>query len=260
MFVGTQQQSMMPFNAGFGGGGFGAQGTNAGSAGFGTNGNFGFSNDPTGANANMMALGQQTQARGQMMNQMMDAMGMMIQMLMMKQMQSMMSSAANFGGGGGGGGTPGIDGFLGGSGGGGGGGGTSSVGGSAPTVDPGQLGEGTEWGKKLAKFAGENANGPGGYCYKWVGQALAKHGVNVHGASAYMAGDQLAKSDKFREVSVQPKDLPKLPAGAVVVWNKGAGHPHGHISIALGNGKEASDKLRTQITNYGTSVRVFLPK
>ena len=59
---------------------------------------------------------------------------------------------------------------------------------------------------------------------------------------------------------MQPKDLPKLPPGAVVVWNKGPGHPHGHISISLGGGREASDKIRKQITNYGTSVRVFLPK
>ncbi len=267
MFVGTQQQGMMPLGGGFGQG-FGAQGQSGfgqngfaagGVPGFGTNGangNFGFSNDPTGTNANMMALGQQTQQMGQMMNQMMEVMGMFIQTLMMKQMQSMMSSMANFGGGASGGGSPGINGFLGGSS----GGGTSSVGGSAPAVDPGQLGEGTAMGKALAKYAGENANGPGGYCYKWVAQALAKQGVKVSGASAYMAADQLAKNDKFREVSVQPKDLPKLPAGAVVVWNKGAGHPHGHISISLGNGKEASDKLRTQITNYGTSVRVFLPK
>lgn len=227
----------------------------------------GFMGSPLGGSAlgfdnQMTALGQQTQMMSQMMDQMMSVMIMMLNTMMLKQMQSMMSGNANFGGGNASGSSSGIGNFLGGgNSGASGGGGTSSVGGSsAPSVDPGTLGEGTAFGKSLAKYAGENANGPGGWCYKWVGKALAKHGVNVHGASAYMAADQLAKSDKFREVSVQPKDLAKLPAGAVVVWNKGAGHPHGHISIALGNGKEASDKLRTQITNYGTSVRVFLPK
>lgn len=214
----------------------------------------GFSNP---FDSQMSGLLQQQQMMSAMTNQMMSVMTMLLNTMMLKQMQAMMSGNASFGGGNSTGSSSGIGNFLGGSS----GGGTSSVGGSsAPTVDPGTLGEGTAFGKSLAKYAGENANGPGGYCYKWVGKALAKHGVNVHGASAYMAADQLAKSDKFREVSVQPKDLAKLPAGAVVVWNKGAGHPHGHISIALGNGKEASDKLRTQITNYGTSVRVFLPK
>jgi len=186
-------------------------------------------------------------------------MGMMFNMFMMKQMQTMMSSMANFGGGAGGG-SPGVGNFLGGGGGGGGGGGAAPVGAGAPSVGASELGEGTAWGKALAADAGKNANGPGGYCYKWVAQALARHGVSVHGASAYMAADQLAKSDKFREVKIDPKDFKKLPAGAVVVWDKGNGHEHGHISIALGNGKEASDKLRDQITNYGTSARVFLPK
>lgn len=151
-------------------------------------------------------------------------------------------------------GVPGASNFLGGS-----SGPAGATSGPGVTVDPGSI-QGAGWGADLARFAASNANGPGGWCYKWVGQALRKFGVNVHGASAYMAADQLANNPKFREVQVSPKDLPRLPAGAVVVWNKGNGHQHGHISIALGNGKEASDKLRNQITNYGTSVRVFIPK
>lgn len=237
-------------------GGFGAQtgfgfGTANGSSGYAPGGNM---FDPFGANQMMNGIGQQHSQMTQMMNQMMNVMMMMTQMIMVKQMQAMMSSMANFGGSSGGG--SGVSDFLGGSS----GGGTSSVGSSAPAATSSDFGNVGGWGAQLAKYAGDNANGPGGYCFKWVAQALRKFGVNTSGASAYMAADQLAKSDKFREVSVQPKDLVKLPAGAVVVWNKGAGHPHGHISIALGNGKEASDKLRQQITNYGTSVRVFLPK
>ncbi len=127
-------------------------------------------------------------------------------------------------------------------------------------VSSSELGSATDFGTSLAKDAEKNANGPGGYCFKWVAQALRRHGVSTSGASAYMAADQLAKNPKFKEVQVQPADLKKLPAGAVVVWNKGQGHEHGHISIALGDGREASDKIRNQITNYGTSARVFLPK
>lgn len=116
------------------------------------------------------------------------------------------------------------------------------------------------WGKKLADAARSHATGSGGLCYKYVAEDLAKFGVSVSGASAYMAADQLARSKKFREVKMSPSQLKSLPPGAVVVWNKGNGHEHGHISVALGGGKEASDVLRDQITSYGTSVRVFIPK
>ncbi len=282
MFVGAQQQNMMmPTQGGFAG--FGSQGMSPngfaqGASGFGPSGNFGFSangangafgsNDPMGSNASMMALGQQTQQMGQMMNQMMEVMGMFIQMLMMKQMQSMMSSMANFGGAsGGGGGTPGIGGFLGGSGGASGTGGTGSVGSTGGTSSPSEWGEVPAWGAALAKDAEKNGNGPGGWCFKYVRQALERAGVKgVGGASAYMAADQLAKNPKFREIKVAPKDLPKLPAGAVVVWDRNgsgassAGRIHGHISISLGDGREVSDVIRKQTTSMGSNVRVFLPK
>ena len=277
MIGGPQQQAMVPFQGGFGG--FGGGGMSP--SGFGQTMGFGqsmgsgqsmgfgqFGGDPMGVNNNMMALGQQQAQWSNMMTQMMDVMGMMFNMFMMKQMQTMMSSMANFGGGGTSGGSPGVDNFLGGSNGasgasgGGGGGGAAPVGGSsAPAATSSDFGSVPGWGTALAKDAEKNANGPGGWCFRWVRQALERAGVKgVGGASAYMAADQLAKNPKFREISVQPKDLKKLPAGAVVVWNRGNGHEHGHISIALGDGREASDKIRTQTTNYGTSVRVFLPK
>lgn len=140
-------------------------------------------------------------------------------------------------------------------------GGSPGFGGSnAPSVDLGSIQGGTDFGRTLAQDAAKNATGPGGLCYKYVAQALGRHGVSVSGASAYMGADQLAKNPKFREVQIPPSQFKSLPPGAVVVWNKGPGHPHGHISIALGDGREASDKIRNQITNYGTSARVFLPK
>jgi len=119
---------------------------------------------------------------------------------------------------------------------------------------------GTAWGASLANDAKNHAvTGAGGWCYKYVAQALARHGVSVSGASAYMAADQLATKKEFREVKVSQADLKKLPAGAIVVWNRGNGHQHGHISISLGDGREVSDLVRNQTTNYGTSYRVFLP-
>ncbi|MFN8612330.1 MAG: hypothetical protein U0931_32590 [Vulcanimicrobiota bacterium] len=142
--------------------------------------------------------------------------------------------------------------------------GSSSAGGSSggSSASAGMPGA-TATGSKLAEIArteASNGDSSGGLCYRDVGRDLAKVGINVSGASAYMAADQLARNPKVKEVKVSQADLPKLPAGAIVVWDKGAGHEHGHISIATGDGKEASDLMRNQITNYGTSFRVFMPQ
>ena len=128
-------------------------------------------------------------------------------------------------------------------------------------IDLSQVRGGTPFGRQLAQDAFRHANGPGGYCLRWVSNDLERHGVCVHGCSAYQAADQLAHNNKFQEASgIRNDQLKKLPPGAVVVWDRGPGHPHGHISVAGGNGMEASDRVRPQITNYGTSFRVFLPK
>ncbi len=119
---------------------------------------------------------------------------------------------------------------------------------------------GTEWGKNLAADAEKNVAGTYGWCLRGVAQALARHGVNIGGASAYMAADQLAANENFTEVSgLSDADLKTLPAGAVVVWDHGNGHEHGHICISLGDGREVSDHIANMTQNYGTSFRVFLP-
>lgn len=130
-----------------------------------------------------------------------------------------------------------------------------------PITAPNQPLTGNAFGQQVAKYAENTATAMGskGWCYKGVANSLAKAGVNVHGASAYMAADQLAQNGKFNEVTVSKNDLKSLPAGAVVVWDKCSGHPHGHISVALGDGREASDHVQTQITNYGPRYRVFMP-
>ena len=215
------------------------------------------------------SFGVQPQQAGMstMLAMMMSAMQMISQMFMLDQMQTMMSPSAQFGAQSAGS-SAGLGNFLGGSPGGAGAGGSGAVGGAtAPMATSSDFGSVPAWGAALAKDAEKNANGPGGYCFKWVRQALERAGVKgVGGASAYMAADQLAKNPKFREIQVSPKDLPKLPAGAVVVWDRGgsgassAGKTHGHISISLGDGREVSDKVRKQITGMGSKVRVFLPK
>ena len=56
-------------------------------------------------------------------------------------------------------------------------------------------------------------------------------------------------------------ELGDLPPGAVVVWGRTAASPDGHISVALGDGREASDHIdqqRTHLRGY-TNYRVFFP-
>lgn len=121
----------------------------------------------------------------------------------------------------------------------------------------------------LANAAVSVANSMGGSkstgrCLAGVNRALSQvYGQTLSYPSAYMAIKGLQGenplSSKFKEVSVSREQLKSLPAGAIVVWDRSAGNPHGHISIALGNGREASDFSMNQMTDRDAAYHVFLP-
>ncbi|HEY9885796.1 MAG TPA: hypothetical protein V6C96_00910, partial [Vampirovibrionales bacterium] len=127
---------------------------------------------------------------------------------------------------------------------------------------------GTEAGKRLANKAEAHAKATNteGWCYKAVCDVVNPMfpGTNLHGGSAYMAKDQLKANPNFENITSSHEDnLNKLPAGAIVVFNKNGRRPHGHIAISLGDGREASDKIREQLTpeSYGTTLSgIFMPK
>jgi len=97
-------------------------------------------------------------------------------------------------------------------------------------------------------------------CFHYVANALDDSGIILHGSDAYMAADQLARHPKVREIKgLKSEQLTSLPKGAIVVWDRSSDHVSGHISISQGNGKETSDRVREQITDYGTTFRVFMP-
>jgi hypothetical protein len=106
---------------------------------------------------------------------------------------------------------------------------------------------------------------PGHYrCYAGVKMALSHLGVKLTGSSAYQAAPQLAQNPNFHEAEGISRDnLRDLPQGAVVVWNRnpaaGKAYDDGHISVALGNGQEASDRIRPQTHSFPSSYRVFMP-
>lgn len=134
-----------------------------------------------------------------------------------------------------------------------------------PAPAAGDIPPGTPAGQRLATTARNVANSMNstGWCYRGVKRAVAEAtGVQLSGGSAYQAADQLAGSGKFREVQASPAQLRDLPPGAVVVWGRTDRSPHGHISVALGNGQEASDHVQNQITSLrgATNYRVFVPQ
>lgn len=116
----------------------------------------------------------------------------------------------------------------------------------------------------LASAAESMASSMGttGWCLKGVNNTLEQvYGFRLSYNSAYQAIPDLQSRSDFVEVTNQYKsasDLVNLPAGAIVVWENSSNHPHGHISIALGDGREASDHIQNQTVNYGTQYHVFI--
>lgn len=116
-------------------------------------------------------------------------------------------------------------------------------------------------GQRLAQTAAQGISGGSGYCYQYVAKTLHSHYAPfLSGRHAWMAADQLAAHPAFREIAVPPQDLPRLPAGAIVVWSQGSSQS-GHISIADGRGQEISDHSTAQLTRHygGGQPRVFIP-
>ena len=99
-----------------------------------------------------------------------------------------------------------------------------------------------------------------GWCARGVNRALRAAGLYVTPLpSAYLYAKKLAADPRFRELRLTDAQIRKLPPGAIIVsapYNS-PGNPHGHISVTLGGGREASDHVQRVATN-GTQ-RVFVP-
>lgn len=122
----------------------------------------------------------------------------------------------------------------------------------------------SELGKRFARIADNNARqmNTSGKCAKGVRTAMEKTGIadGFRVNSAKDADRILNHHNDFKPVGVNYNDLTKLPAGCIIVWEESAGHPHGHIAVTLGNGKEASDKPRTLVRREGVKYSVYMPK
>lgn len=144
---------------------------------------------------------------------------------------------------------------------------------SGRTIDVGDI-EGGSRAQQLARIAQRTATRMGtvGYCAKGVNDSLIAAGLASERGHAYQKAEQLARDSDFREVNVSRDQLSKLPPGAVVVWGRSNAKPWGHVTVSLGDGREASDHVQRMITGgrYGTDFgrgpdpqgrqfRVFMP-
>ncbi len=92
-------------------------------------------------------------------------------------------------------------------------------------------------------------------------------GIAMRG-HAFELKAQMDKNKKFRRVEVSDAQMANLPAGTVVIHDrnlnyrgKGLGGQYGHVSVALGNGMEASDHIQKQMVRHyaGGARYVYIP-
>lgn len=120
----------------------------------------------------------------------------------------------------------------------------------------------SELGERLAQAAENNAlilNTPG-QALREVSKVLREFSFRVgnHSSCFQLVGD-LRSSPQLQEVQLSKSQLPLLPPGAIVIWDKAPGLQSGHVSIALGGGREASSNVCQQLL-LNSNHWVFFPK
>lgn len=122
------------------------------------------------------------------------------------------------------------------------------------------IGYDTSKGQKLAQNAAKNTVGFTHQCATYVKNAIQRSGLGSYEyGDAYQCADILTRNNNFKEISTNGLDLSALPAGCVLVYDKGvAGYSskYGHTEITLGNGKAVSDGVTNNIRQ---GARVFVP-
>lgn len=115
-------------------------------------------------------------------------------------------------------------------------------------------------GDKLANTAAKNTVGFTHQCATYVKNAIQNSGLGAYEyGDAYECANILERNKNFKEISTNGLDLSTLPAGCVLVYDKGvAGYSskYGHTEITLGNGQAASDGVTNNIRQ---GARVFVP-
>lgn len=115
-------------------------------------------------------------------------------------------------------------------------------------------------GKRLANIAAQNTVGFRKQCATYVKKAISKAGLGEYEyGDAYECVSILKRNPNFKEISTTGLNLSNLPAGCVLVYDRGVSgysRKYGHIEITLGNGQAVSDGVTNNIRQ---GARVFAP-
>lgn len=124
-----------------------------------------------------------------------------------------------------------------------------------------KLGYSAQKGYQLAKNATSNAIGFTGYCARYVKSAISNTGLGKYeSGNACDLLYTMRKNKNFKEISPEGVNLKTLPAGCVLVYDKGvAGYSskYGHTEITTGTGKAVSDGVTNNL--YKKPTAIFMP-
>ena len=116
-------------------------------------------------------------------------------------------------------------------------------------------------GQKLANIALNNSAGWKHLCATYVKNAIqdANMGEYKYG-DAYKMSSILRDNKNFKEISADSIDVKDLPAGCVLVYDKGAqgySKNYGHTEITTGDGRAVSDGITQHLHKKPSAV--FIP-
>lgn len=114
--------------------------------------------------------------------------------------------------------------------------------------------------KTFSGYRRKNTVGFTKQCATYVKRAIDNAGLGKYEyGDAYECANILQRNPNFKEISTAGLDLSTLPAGCVLVYDKGVSgysSKYGHVEITLGNGQAASDGVTNNIRQ---GARVFAP-
>ena len=118
----------------------------------------------------------------------------------------------------------------------------------------------SERGEKLAQIALQNKTGFNKQCATYVKNAIQEAGLGSYvQGDAHRTDEILANNANFKEISVEGVNINELPAGCVLVYEKGAAgysSEYGHVEITTGDGRGVSDGITN---NLRTPSSIFIP-
>ena len=116
-------------------------------------------------------------------------------------------------------------------------------------------------GERLAKIALNNSVGWTGYCATYVKNSIQQAGLGLYQyGHAYQMTNILKNNSNFKQISPDGVDVKSLPAGCVLVYNRGTqgySKEYGHTEITTGDGRAVSDGITKNL--YKKPSAIFIP-